>query len=197
MKLSVREMTIEEAQRRVNFLTYICAATTSLSLLMGFAYVTQSKIFVQEVPGLNNVEVGQNFMDLTGQQSILLAFTKTLAEVNPANVEYQKRFIASFLAPELYTQVLLEVDALVAKLLTDRALGSYYFIEKSYEYDPLLKKHFVVGYVHTVNAAKDTAEPWVFSYTARIENYRLVVTSIERERGEVVKNSAYLKNLEK
>ncbi len=197
MNLSVRELTIEEAQKRVNLLTYISVATTTLALVTGLAFVNQSKIIVEQVPGLNNVEIGQNFMDLAGQQAIIMAFTKSLAEINPANAEYQKRYIKAFLAPELYTQAALEIDALVAKQATDRALGSYYFTVKNYDYDPQLRKHFVVGAVHTVNAAKDTSEPWVFTYTMRIEDYRPVITSIERERGETIKNTAWIQNQEK
>ena len=53
---------------------------------------------------------------------------------------------------------------------------------------------FVYGDVHTVNAARDSAEPYVFEYQVHVENYRLVVDEVVSYAGERTHDSEWLKN---
>jgi conjugal transfer pilus assembly protein TraE len=44
-----------------------------------------------------------------------------------------------------------------------------------------------------VNAAKDSAEPYVYEYAIHIENYRLWVDDIKVYPGEKIHNSEWIK----
>jgi hypothetical protein len=131
-------------------------------------------------------------MDKGAQRATLSAVTSNIAQINPANAEYQKAFLQVFLAPAAYTKVSEEINAKVAKQISERELGSYYFVMQSYQYDPLLNRHFVLGDVHTVNAAKDSIQPYVFEYVAHVENYRLVIDDITTYIGERAHNSEWI-----
>jgi conjugal transfer pilus assembly protein TraE len=131
-------------------------------------------------------------MDIGGQRALLVAVTSNLAQINPANAEYQKNFLQEFLSPQQYTRLSTEIDA-KAKLLADqRELGSYYFVFRRHAYDQKIDRHFVLGEVHTVNAAKDTAEPWVFEYQMHVENYRPVIDDVTSYKGDKAHDSAWL-----
>lgn len=193
MDISTRTGTIADLQAANKFYRYSNLGLTG-ALLVAVIYIfTQDKIVLQQIPGMStNAEYSRNAMDVGAQRAIVLAVTNNLVQVNPSNASYQKLFLQAFLAPAVYTKVSAEIDA-KAKLLADqRELGSYYFVFRSHQYDPKLNKHFVLGEVHTVNAAKDSAEPWVFEYQVHVDNYRLVVDDIASYKGDKAHNSSWM-----
>lgn len=159
---------------------------------------TQDKIVLLQIPGMaTNAEYSRNAMDVGALRAVLLAVTSNIVQVNPANAGYQKLFLQAFLGPAAYTKVSLEIDA-KAKLLADqRELGSYYFVFREHQYDPKLDRHFVIGEVHTVNAARDSSEPYVFEYPVHVENYRPVVDDVTSYKGDKAHNSRWLEGQKK
>lgn len=193
MDINTRNQSITELRRRnktlTTALTFISAALF-LSLLKSFF---QSEIIIQQTPGMpNNSVIERSTMDKGAQRATLSAVTSNIAQINPANAEYQKAFLQVFLAPAAYTKVSEEINAKVAKQISERELGSSYFVMQRYEYDPILNRHFVLGDVHTVNAAKDSAQAYVFEYIAHVENYRLVIDDITTYIGERAHNSEWI-----
>ena len=192
MEINARNHSISELRSRNKSLT-LSLFFLSIALLLALLKVFfQSEIVIQETPGMpNNSVIERTSMDKGSQRAILSAVTSNLAQINPANAEYQKAFLQVFLAPEAFTKVSLEINAKVAKQASERELGSYYFIMHRYEYDPLLNRHFVIGDVHTVNAAKDSAQPYVFEYTMHVENYRMVIDEVTTYPGDRAHNSEW------
>ena len=192
MEINARNHSISELRSRNKSLT-LSLFFLSIALLLALLKVFfQSEIVIQETPGMpNNSVIERTSMDKGSQRAILSAVTANLAQINPANAEYQKAFLQVFLAPEAFTKVSLEINAKVAKQASERELGSYYFIMHRYEYDPLLNRHFVIGDVHTVNAAKDSAQPYVFEYTMHVENYRMVIDEVTTYPGDRAHNSEW------
>ena len=96
----------------------------------------------------------------------------------------------------MYTRIVRDIDASVAQLEQQHELGSYYMVLRNpgYLYDPVLDRHFVICDVHTVNAAKDTAEPYVYEYKTHVENYRLVIDSVSAYPGDKPHTSSWLKD---
>ena len=192
MEINARNHSISELRSRNKSLT-LSLFFLSIALLLALLKVFfQSEIVIQETPGMpNNSVIERTSMDKGSQRAILSAVTANLAQINPANAEYQKAFLQVFLAPEAFTKVSLEINAKVAKQASERELGSYYFIMHRYEYDPLLNRHFVIGDVHTVNAAKDSAQPYVFEYAMHVENYRMVIDEVTTYPGDRAHNSEW------
>lgn len=193
MDIATRSSTIGELQTSNKRLTMCLAGMTATLLIGALIILTQDKIVLQQIPGTpTNAEIRKSSMDLGAQRAILLAVTSNIVQVNPSNAYYQKLFLQAFLAPAVYTKVSMEIDA-KAKLLADqRELGSYYFVFREYQYDPKIDKHFVMGEVHTVNAAKDSGEPYVFEYPVHVDNYRLVVDDIVSYKGDKPHNSSWI-----
>jgi conjugal transfer pilus assembly protein TraE len=193
MDIQQRGTSIAGLQKTVNFVITSNVGLVAIALILVAVLFSQSKIVILQTPGMPaNTAIQKAAMDIGAQRAVLVAVTSNLAQVNPANVEYQKNFLQAFLAPAMYTKLSTEIDA-KAKLLTDqRELGSYYFVFRSHEYDPKIDKHFVIGEVHTVNAAKDTGEPYVFEYALHIDNYRPVIDDITSYRGDKAHNAAWL-----
>jgi len=193
MDIITRGLTLEGMERTVK---YVLTANVGLSGALLIALIclfNQDKIVTQQVPGsTTTVEVGKATMDVGSQRAILIAVTSNLVQVNPTNAHYQKNFLQAFLAPAVYTKISAEIDA-KAKLLADqRELGSYYFVFREHQYDPKVNKHFVIGDVHTVNAAKDTPEPYVFEYAGHVDNYRFVVSDVTSYKGDKAHNAGWL-----
>ena len=158
----------------------------------------QSEVIIERTAGMPSGSVIQkSAWDKKAELATLLDVTNAIANINPANSEYQKLLVQVFLAPQEYTRIAAEIDDRVKKLADQRELGSYYFIWKAFDYDESLDRFFVRGDIHTVNAAKDTAEPWVFEYQTHVDNYRLVVDKVISYRGERAHDSAWLKEQNK
>lgn len=193
MDLLTRNATLGGMGRLVNFMLFANVALVATGVILAMCLLTQDRALVMHFPGMpSGSEIRKSSMDIGAQRALLLAVTSNIAQVNPANATYQKNFLQAFLAPQLYTRLSAEIDAR-AKLLADqRELGSYYFVFRRHEYDPKLDRHFVIGDVHTVNAAKDTAEPWVFEYQMHVENYRPVIDGAVSYRGDKPHNSVWL-----
>ena len=60
-----------------------------------------------------------------------------------------------------------------------------------------MSKVLVVGDIHTVNAAKDSTQAYVYEYDLKVDNYRPVVTSIVSYKGDVIHDSIWLENRKK
>ena len=198
MDIQQRGASIAGLQKTVNFVITSNVGLVAIALILTAVLFSQSKIVILQTPGMPaSSEIQKASMDIGAQRAILVAVTSNLAQVNPSNVEYQKNFLQAFLSPAMYTKLSAEVDAKAKMLVDQRELGSYYFVLHSHEYDPKLNKHFVLGDVHTVNAAKDTGEPWVFEYALHIDNYRPVIDDITSYRGDKAHNTVWLEGQKK
>lgn len=185
MEFNIRSASLQEANSRNKLLIFSCVGLVGVVLILAIVLTAQSKIVVLQTPGMpNDTVIEKTTMDKGAQRAVLQAVTSNLAQINPSNFEYQKSFLQSFLAPDVYTKVSLKIDARVKDLIDQRELGSNYFVFKRYLYDEKLNKHFVQGDVHTVNAAKDTTEPYVFEYSMAVNNYRPIITDVAVYKGE-------------
>jgi conjugal transfer pilus assembly protein TraE len=194
VELDARSRSIAEVQQRNRVLGWVVAGLTLTLLLMSVRLVTQSQIVIQQIPGMPaSTVIEKSAMDKGGQMAILATVTATIAQVNPSNKEFMKRLLQVFLSAKAYTPVSQEIDRMVRQLEVQRELGSYYFVQRAYSYDPVLDKHFVIGDVHTVNAAHDSAVSYVYEYRVHVENYRLVVDELIRYEGEKPHDSQWLK----
>lgn len=194
MELNARNESIAELRKNNQRLTWGVLALAIASLLLAYKLVLQSEIVHVQTPGMPaDSIIARDSFDKGAQMATLNAITNNLASLNPSNAEYQKKFLQLYFAPEAFTKLSNEMDMKVKKMVVERELGSSYFIVQRYEYDPALDRHFVLGQQHTVNAAKDTAEDYVFEYQIRIENYRLWVEDLKSYRGDRAHNSEWMK----
>jgi conjugal transfer pilus assembly protein TraE len=188
-----RGATISGLERLVNYLLYSVAGLSTALLIAMICLATQSKTVLMMIPGMpSGTEIKKSSMDIGAQRALVMAVTSNIAQINPANAEYQKAFLQAFLSPQQYTKLSAEIDAKARLLAEQRELGSYYFVFRRHEYDEKINRHFVIGDVHTVNAAKDTSEPWVFDYQMHVENYRPVIDDVLSYRGDKAHNFAWL-----
>ena len=193
-----RNESISELNQRNKKLSLTILILAGCLLLGLVKMVMQSEIVIVQTPGMpDNAYLERSYMDKASQEATLLTVTSSFVEINPDNAEYQKKLLGSFLSPASYTKIERDIDVRVAQLTAQRELGSYYFVLKKYEYDPVINKHYVMGELHTVNAAKDTSQLFVFEYTAHIENYRLWVDELVTYEGDRAHNSEYLKGQKK
>lgn len=198
MNLDVRTQSLAELRNRNFLLTYSLVGAVTTIVILAFIIASQSAIIIQETPGMpNQATIEKSSMDKGSQRAILSSVTSNLVQINPSNVEYQKSFVQSYLAPAVYTKISKEMDAKAHRLTSQRELGSYYFVLRQYDYDPKIDKHFVIGEVHTVNAAKDTVQMYVFEYKVRMENYRLWVDDVISYPGERAHDSKWQEGIKK
>ena len=198
MELSSRERSVKELRDLVAKLTMALLGLVVALLLVTLKLFFQSEIVIERSAGMPSGSVIQkSAWDKHAELATLLDVTNAIANINPGNAEYQKQLLQVFVAPASFTKISAEIDDRAKKLADQRELGSYYFIWKAFDYDEALDRFFVRGDVHTVNAAKDTAEPWVFEYEAHVENYRLVVDKISSYHGDRAHYSAWLKEQNK
>ena len=194
MELSIRNKTSTEKTRIIYGLVGGVGILGLAILFLAIKLAFQSEIIIQQTPGMPNGSViEKSTMDKGSQRAILSAVTSAIAQINPSNAEYQKQCIQAFLAPAAFTKISKVIDDRVATLASQRELGSYYFVLRLYEFDPILDRHFVVGDVHTVNAAHDTPEAFTFEYQVHFENYRLVVDDETTYAGDRPHNSEWVK----
>jgi len=198
VEFNLRSQSLNEANNRNQTLILICGGMAIAILLMTVMLFSQSKIVVLQTPGMpSDSVIERTSMDKGAQRAVLQAVTSNMSQTNPANYEYQKLFLQSFLSPEIYSKVSLKIDARVKQMLAERELGSSYFVFKRYSYDANLNKHFVVGEVHTVNAAKDTMNLYTYEYELEINNYRPVITDILIYPGESMHDTQWIANQKK
>ena len=197
MELSNREKSVAELKKEKQFLATGWILTTVILALAMVKLVAQTDIIIERTPGMpSESRLEKMAMDKSSQRAILWSVTAAIVQVNPGNAQYQKEFIYPFLAPATYTSIVRDIDATVDRLAQQHELGSYYMVLRNpgYIYDPTLDRHFVICDVHTVNAAKDTAEPYVYEYKTHIENYRLVIDSVSAYPGDKPHTSDWLKD---
>lgn len=194
MEINARNQSVAELKAEKAKLVWVIVGMGVALAALSLKLVFQSEIVIQRTPGMpNDAVIEKTAMDKGAQRATLFAVTSAIAQVNPANAEYQKMFVQAYLSPEAYTRVSRDIDVSVARLANQRELGSYYFVLGGYEYDPVLNRHFVWGEVHTVNAAHDTAEAYTYEYKMHIENYRAVVDDVKAYTGKNPHNSEWLK----
>lgn len=193
MEILQRRATIGGMGKLVDYMLISNVGLAAALLIALTCLFTQNRTVVMMFPGIpSGTEARKSSMDIGAQRALLVAVTSNIVSVNPANAEYQKNFLQAFLSPQQYTRLSAEIDAKARQLAEQRELGSYYFVFRRHEYDPKLDRHFVIGDVHTVNAAKDTAEPWAFEYRMHVENYRPVVDDALSYRGDKAHDSVWL-----
>ena len=179
-------------------LTWAALISVVVILLLSLKLAFQTEIVIVRTPGMpNDAMLEKTVMDKGSQKATLSTLTSAIAQTNPANAEFNKEFIQAYLSPTAYTKVSQAIDVQVARLVAQHELGSYYFVQRGYEYDPSINKHFVYGDVHTVNAARDSAELYVFEYAAHVENYRLLVDDVVSYVGDKPHDGEWLKNYKK
>jgi conjugal transfer pilus assembly protein TraE len=194
VELNTRNVAVAELKTLNQRLLIVLVAVALACLALSYKLVAQSEIIIVQTPGMpaNSIIERESF-DKGAQMATLNAVTSNLGQINPTNAEYQKKFLQLYFSPSAYTRLSAEIDLKVEKMRVERELGSSYFVFKRYEYDGELNKHFVVGEQHTVNAAKDTSEDYVFEYSVRIENYRLWIDEVKTYRGDKPHNSEWMK----
>lgn len=197
MELEARSQSIAEVKQRNKHLIWAVLGLTVAVVLLASRIATQSAIVVLQTPGMpSSAEIEESAVDKGTQMATLITLTSSIAQINPANAAFMKRVIQNYLLPEAYTEVSAEIDAKVRQLELQHELGSYYFVFKSYRYDPVLRRHFILGDVHTVNAARDTPEPYVFEYRIQVMNYRLWAAKPIVYPGDRPHDSEWLKSNE-
>lgn len=198
MELNARTQSIAEVRATNKKLIWALLGSSGTILLLALKLATQSEIVINQTPGMpDHAVIERSSMDRGAQHATLSTVTAAISQVNPSNYEYVKPLLQIYLAPAVYTRITQEIDTKVQLLITQHELGSYYFVERSYEYDPALNRHFILGDVHTVNAGKDSAAPYVFEYPIHVENYRLLVDDVVSYPGDRAHNSEWLKSNKK
>ena len=196
MEHKTRMKSLEETRTDLRRSTLTNVVLAICLLMAIFGLVTQKKILQTQVPGMpDGATISSDTADRAAQFVVVQAVTSAIASINPSNAEAQKRFIKAFLAPDSYTNISVEIDKRVKQMEAERELGSYYWVlTKGASYDPILNRFFVVGEVHTVNAAKDTGKPYVFEYSLNYENYRPVIHDVISYEGDKPHNSEWQKS---
>lgn len=195
MDLGTRDKAVSEYRSNNRFLTigFTCASVALLLLALKVAFM--SEIIVNQVPGMpDGAKIWKNGMDEGAEQANAYAVTTALASVNPSNADSVKKLVQPFLSPEAYTYVSKAIDDKAGQLQQQHELGSYYFVLAAHPYyhDDKLGRVFVSGELHTVNAAKDTAEPWVFEYPVHFANYRMWFDGVSSYVGDKIHNSDWI-----
>lgn len=201
MEIRKHTSTIFELTAWTKYL-FTCNVILLIIIASLIAYLMlQRKIIIVQIPNGGGTVVEStlesNSIDRGSQKAVVLAVVSALSQINPANFEYEKSFIQSFLAPEAFTALSNQIDVQVRRMTEQRELGSFYFDFKEYQYDPILNKHFVKGDIHTVNIVRNSAQSWVFELSLRVENYRPMVTNLIAYAGNEFHNSNWLSNSKK
>lgn len=198
MDLPNRNKSVAELRKKNDFLMIVVLCLAAAVLLCVGKVVFMSEIVVNRVPGMpDGAKIERNGMDVGAQQATAYAVASALASVNPSTGESIKKFVQPFFSAAAYTKVSQAIDSKVATLSIQRELGSYYFILKRFEADDKLGRVFVLGDVHTVNAARDTAEPWVFEFPVHFANYQMILDDAVAYSGDKAHNSEWIKAQQK
>jgi TraE protein len=193
MEYGKRNESLAELRAEGEKKTWAIVGCVVVMVCMAIKMLSQTEIIIVQTPGMPaNSIIERTSFDKGAQVATLNAVTSNLAQITPANAEYQKQFLQAYLSPQVYTKISSEIDLKVEKAKLERELGSFYFVLKRYEYDPQLNKHFVVGEQHTVNAAKDTAQDYVYEYDAHVENYRLWIDDLKTYPGDKPHNTEWI-----
>ncbi|MDQ6464668.1 TraE/TraK family type IV conjugative transfer system protein [Paraburkholderia madseniana] len=182
--------------RSNNRLLTVAVTCACVGFLLLAAKVTfMSEIVVNQVPGMpDGAKIWRNGMDEGAVEAQAFAVANALASVNPSNAESVKKFVQPFLSPDAYTVVSKAIDNKAAQLAQQHELGSYYLVlgARPFYHDDKLGRVFVSGELHTVNAARDTSEPWVFEFPVRFANYRMWFDGVTAYVGDKIHNSDWI-----
>jgi len=195
MNLDQRTLTVAEYRRLVQYLGIglVCVGIIAV-MAVGKVVFLSNPIITLKTPGLPaDAVIEKTAFDKKTQMATLLALTQVINSINPNNANYAKSYIEVYFDADTYTKLSASIDAQVSKMASEHELGSRYFVFKRYLYDPDKDRHFVIGELHIVNAAKDTGEPYVYEYELRVENYMPRVVSYTFYKGENPLTAAVLK----
>lgn len=193
MDLPNRNKSVAELNKRNGLLSLGVACIGAAMLILAIKVFFTNVVVVNRVPGMpDGAKIEKNGMDTGAKRAIAYAVTNALASVNPSNGESTKQFVQPFLSAPAYTKVSQAIDAKVATLSAQHELGSYYFVLRGFDQDEKLGRVFVRGDLHTVNAAKDTAEPYVFDFPVHFENYQMILDDVASYPGDKVHNSQWI-----
>jgi hypothetical protein len=178
MDIGTRDKAVSEYRANNRLLSIGVAGAGVAILLLALKVVFMSEIIVNQVPGMpDGAKIWKNGMDEGAEKANAFAVTQALASVNPSNADSVKQLVQPFLSPDVYTYVSKAIDDKAEQLKQQHELGSYYFVS---------------GELHTVNAAKDTAEPWVFEYPVHFSNYRMWFDGVSSYMGDKIHNSDWI-----
>ncbi|MAF04679.1 MULTISPECIES: TraE/TraK family type IV conjugative transfer system protein [Herbaspirillum] len=196
MEQKIRHKTIDNLESNLRLALLAIFGLVVVVVVLSLVLATQKKIVQTQVPGMpDGASISEDTADREAQFAVIQAVTTAIASINPSNAAYQKRFIKAFLSSDSYTKISSEIDLRVKKMEAEHELGSFYWVTtKGVSFDPSLNRFFIIGDVHTVNAAKDTGEPYVFEYSMKYENYRPVVYDVSSYRGTKARDSDWLKS---
>lgn len=198
MDITQRNRSVAELRKSNGQLRFVLLCLAVIAVLAVGKVVFSSEIIINRVPGMpDGAKIERNGMDVGAQQATAFAVASALASVNPSNGESMKKFLQPFLSAAAYTKVSLAIDNKVATLSAQHELGSYYFVLRRFEADDKIGRVFVLGEVHTVNAARDTAEQWVFEFPVHFSGYQMVVDDVIAYAGDKAHNSEWLKAQQK
>lgn len=198
MDITQRNRSVAELRKSNGQLRFVLLCLAAIAVLAVGKLVFSSEIIINRVPGMpDGAKIERNGMDVGAQQATAFAVASALASVNPSNGESMKKFLQPFLSAAAYTKVSLAIDNKVATLSAQHELGSYYFVLRRFEADDKIGRVFVLGEVHTVNAARDTAEQWVFEFPVHFSGYQMVVDDVIAYAGDKAHNSEWLKAQQK
>lgn len=177
MNSNERSQSLKDKDRTIGRLaTALVVSALVLAGLVVFMHF-HGVIVIMRTPGLPNEAVlERSTMDMKAQKLVLSAISSAIGSINPHNAEYVKALAQSYFAPESYTRLTGEINALVQKMVVEREAGSHYFVQLSSNFNPQENTHYIYGEYHTVNLAKDTAQNYVFAYQLRVEQFRPVIT---------------------
>jgi hypothetical protein len=193
MDLPNRNKSVAQLRKENGLLIYGILAVAVAVLLLAIKVFFMTEIVVREVPGMpNGAKIEKNGMDVGAERAYAYAVTTALASINPSNGESVKAFVQPFLSPDCFTKVSKAIDDKVATLKAEHELGSYYFVTRGFVSDDKLGRVFVLGDLHTVNAAKDTAEPYVFEYPVHFANYQMTFDDAASYPGDRVHNTQWI-----
>ena len=195
MELQTRNKSVAELRENNRLLTIGIAFSMVIILLLALRVTFMSDIIVNQVPGMpDGGKIWKNGMDEGVEKAQAFALTSALAQLNPSNAESTKKVVQAFLSPEAYTVVSKAIDDKAQQLAQQHELGSYYFVPaaRGFFQDDKLGRVFVTGDLHTVNAARDTSEPWVFEYPVHFSNYRMWFDGVTAYLGDKIHNSDWI-----
>ena len=187
-------LSIGQLQKRNHHLTIATLALSFLVTCLMVVITLRSDVIIIETPGQPSSEViEKSSFDQRRQEALFFDITKTFVGINPSNYLYQEKKLEPYFFKKDFKNIERSITTRVDQLVAAKELGSYYFIPAKYVFDPITKKHFVTGDLHTVNVAKDTSQPWVVEYMAEFDSYHLWIKDMAMYEGKNIHDAEYEK----
>jgi conjugal transfer pilus assembly protein TraE len=193
MNIDNLSQSVADLRKSNRRLTLGVACIGAAMLLLAIKMMFTNVAIINRVPGMpDGARIERNGMDVGAKQATAYAVTNAIASLNPSNGDSVKSVLQPFLSSDAYTKVTQAIDLKVATLKAQRELGSYYFVLRGFEADDKLGRVFVKGELHTVNAAKDTSELYVFEYPVRFADYKMIFDDVIAYPGDKAHNSQWI-----